>query len=489
MSLRDPGERRMTVGPGPLTGSGVTMPPPILAPRRPVRTAAPLILAITLLAPAVRADEPATKGPNPRRSPAVLVVERVKASVVNIHSERTVTDARDFERKLDVSLTQHRVNGMGTGIVIDPRGYVITNHHVVDDVYSLRIRLHDGTTLPAKVVARDPEQDLAVLKIDPPKPLPVIPLGTSSDLMLGEPVIAIGNAFGYEHTVTTGIVSALNRDVTLNKEVSYKALIQTSAGINPGNSGGPLLNVYGELIGVNVAIRAGAQNIAFALPIDNVLKVAADMLSSRKRSGLSHGLVVQDAVDTSGNPVKRTAVVERVEPGSPAEAAGLKSGDVIERVGDVPVRCALDVERAYLDRPAGAKLDVVARRSNEEVKLAVALRAVGRTVSGVTVAAGGDLVWRRLGVKVNPVTSDTVTRVNKDLRGGLAITDVNPDSPAARAGFQRGDILIGLHQWETISADNVSFVLNHPDLASFFPLKYFLIHNGELKRGYLPGVD
>jgi serine protease Do len=464
------------------------MPPSSLAPRRPV-LAAPLLLAITVLAPAVRADEPAGKGPNPRRSPAVRVVERVKAAIVNIHSERTVTDARDFESRLDVAPTQHRVNGMGTGIVIDPRGYLITNHHVVDDVYALRVRLYDGTTLPAKVVARDPEQDLAVLKVDPPKPLPVVPLGTSSDLMLGEPVIAIGNAFGYEHTVTTGIVSALHRDVTLNKEVSYKSLIQTSAGINPGNSGGPLLNVYGELIGVNVAIRAGAQNIAFALPIDNVLKVTAEMLSSHKRNGLSHGLVVRDVVDTSENPVKRSAVVERVEPGSSAEAAGFKAGDVIERVGDVPVLCALDVERAYLDRPAGAKLDVVARRTKDEVRSAVALRASGRTVSGVTVASGGDLLWKRLGVRVDPVAAEAVNRVNKDLRGGLAITEVNPDSPAARAGFRRGDVLIGLHQWETITADNVTFVLNHPDLASFFPLKYFLIHNGELKRGYLPGVD
>ena len=119
----------------------------------------------------------------------------------------------------------------------------------------------------------------------------------------------------------------------------------------------------------------------------------------------------------------------------------------------------------------------------------MALKPVGRAVPGVTVAAGGDLLWKRLGVRVDPVAAEAVNRVNKDLRGGLAITDVNPDSPAARAGFQRGDVLIGLHQWETISADNVSFVLNHPDLASFFPLKYFLIHNGELKRGYLPGVD
>ena len=468
------------------------MPSPSFAPRRcPIRAAAPLLLAITLLAPAVRADESLPRGTgNPRRSLAVDVVEKVKASIVNIHSERTVTDAHNLDKKLDVSLTQHRVNGMGTGIVIDPRGYLITNYHVIDDVHSLRVRLHDGTTLPARVIARDPEQDLAVLKVDPPTPLPVIPLGTSSDLLLAEPVIAIGNAFGYEHTVTTGIVSALKRDVTLNKEVSYKSLIQTSAGINPGNSGGPLLNVYGELIGVNVAIRAGAQNIAFALPIDNVLKVTGEMLSTRKRTGMTHGLVVRDAVDASENPIKRWAVVERVESGSPAETAGFKAGDIIERVGDVPVKCAMDVERAYLDQPTGAKLEIAARRAKEEVKATFALKAAGRVVPGVAVSApGGDEVWKRIGIKVDPVTAATVAPVNKDLRGGLSITDVNPDSPAARAGFQRGDVLIGLHQWETITSNNVSFVLNHSDLASFFPLKYFLIHNGELKRGFLPGVD
>jgi serine protease Do len=453
-----------------------------------VRAAAPLFVAVTLLSPALRAEDAKRPG-SPRRTQTVEVVDRVKASVVNIHSERTITDARDFDRHLDVSRTQQRVNGMGTGIVIDPRGYLITNHHVVDEVQLLRVRLHDGTTLPARVIAKDPEQDLAVIKVDPPKPLPVIPLGTSSDLMLGEPVIAIGNAFGYEHTVTTGIVSALKRDVTLNKEVSYKSLIQTSAGINPGNSGGPLLNVYGELIGVNVAIRAGAQNIAFALPIDNVLKVTAEMLSTRKRAGLSHGLALRDAVDSSDNPIKRWAVVDQVEPGSAAAQAGLKAGDVIEKVGDVSVKCALDVERAYLDQPAGSKLELIARRSRDELKTAIALKSAGRIVPAIPVGASGDQIWKRLGIKIDVVSAESVTRVNKDLRGGLLITDVNPESPAARAGFLKGDILIGLHQWETISSENVSFVLNHPDIAGFSPIKFFLIREGQLRRGFLPALD
>ena len=191
----------------------------------------------------------------------------MRGAVVNIHSERTVQVPVGDELFAHAPL-QNRVNGMGTGIIIDPRGYIITNQHVVDDVSVIRVHLTDGSSHTARVLVRDHESDLALLKIDVSRPLPTMPLGTSSDVMVGETVIAIGNAYGYEHTVTVGIVSAIKRDVTLNKEVSYKALIQTDASINPGNSGGPLLNINGELIGVNVAIRAGAQGIGFAIPVD-----------------------------------------------------------------------------------------------------------------------------------------------------------------------------------------------------------------------------
>src|SRR5439155_24952381 len=160
----------------------------------------------------------------------------------------------------------------------------------------LRIKLADGTAAHATVVARSPETDLALLKIDVGRLLPTMPLGTANDLMVGETVVAIGNAYGYEHTVSVGVVSAVKRDVTLNKELSYKQLIQTHASINPGNSGGPLLNINGELVGVNVAIRAGAQGIGVAIPVDATLRVVADMLSVRRRNGTWHGLVCRDCV-------------------------------------------------------------------------------------------------------------------------------------------------------------------------------------------------
>ncbi|MCC6420838.1 MAG: trypsin-like peptidase domain-containing protein, partial [Gemmataceae bacterium] len=237
----------------------------------------PATLCLILVSrPAVPAQEPAPLMEAPgrdaharflaRRTPIVALVERVKGAVVNIHSERTVRAPGSAEA-LASAPAQSRINGMGTGLVIDPRGYIVTNHHVVEDVNVIRVRLADGSSVSAIVLARSHENDLALLKIDVKTALPTMPLGTAQDLMVGETVVAVGNPYGYEHTVSQGIVSAIKRDVSLNKEMSYKALIQTDASINPGNSGGPLLNIHGELIGINVAIRAGAQGIGFAIPV------------------------------------------------------------------------------------------------------------------------------------------------------------------------------------------------------------------------------
>ena len=418
-----------------------------------------------------------------RRSPVVEVVEKSKSAVVNILSERNATANTD-EPFGPPPASAQKVNGMGSGIIIDSRGYIITNHHVVEDVTTLRVRLHDGSSYSAKVIARDPETDLALMKIDAGKPLPTITFGTSHDLMVGEPVIAIGNAYGYEHTVTTGVVSYLKRDVTLNKDLSYKALIQTDASINPGNSGGPLLNIHGELIGVNVAIRAGAHGIAFAIPVDSMIRVASEMISARRRSGLWHGLIVKDVAEGSDGPVKRTLIVERCEATSPAVTAGFQAGDVVTKVGEFDVRCSLDLERALIERATGDKVPVVVRRDGADTKLELVIQGVERVA-----LTGNDLIWRKLGVKLQPTQNDTITRINGQLHGGLVLVDVNPTSPAGKAGLQRGDILIGLHQWETISPDNVTFVLTHPDLATFTPLRFFIIRSGQIRRGWLSQVD
>ncbi len=192
-----------------------------------------------------------------RNSPIVKAVDGARESVVNIRGEKTVAATAGQAQGAE---TARRVNGMGTGVVIDPRGYIITNYHVVDGVRDIQVTLAGGERYIARLFARDPETDLAIIKIDPKQEIPVVNIGTSSDLMTGETVIAVGNAFGYEHTVTRGIISALHRSVQVNEAQYYDDLIQTDASINPGNSGGPLLNIDGEMIGINVAVRAGARD-------------------------------------------------------------------------------------------------------------------------------------------------------------------------------------------------------------------------------------
>jgi serine protease Do len=463
---------------------------------------------------------PVGRGWGIRQTPVVDVVRRVRAAVVNIHSERAAHGGRP-EDFFSVTPSQGRVNGMGTGIVIDPRGYILTNHHVVDEVQSLRVRLSDGAAFPARILCRDAESDLALLKIDTDRPLATMPLGTSSDLMVGETVIAIGNAYGYEHSVTVGVVSAVSRDVTLNKEVSYKGLIQTDASINPGNSGGPLLNVQGQLVGVNVAIRAGAQGIGFALPVDSVARVAANLLAhagtypgSERRvayaarpagARLAAGLSVRDEVHpcpdtalaaaTELPPVRR-AVVESVEAEGPAARAGVRAGDQVVQVGDVACSAALDVERALLDEHGrlrgGERVPLKLRRGGAEVRVEVALEnrdATERRAEDADAAGRSsepsEVVWRRLGLRVQGVGADTVSAGHPQLRGGLLVLEVRDGSAAERAGLRRGDVLVGLHQWEMLNLDNVLYVLNHPDLPAFQPVRFYILRGGQVHRGSL----
>jgi serine protease Do len=422
---------------------------------------------------------------NPRYTPVVDLVKRVKASVVNIHSERSVRANSNSEELFALSPSQNRINGMGTGIIVDPRGYIITNHHVVEEVNSIRVRLVDGTVTPARIIARDSETDLALLKIDVKNPLPIIPFGTASDLMVGETVVAIGNAYGYDHTVSVGVVSAINRDVTLNKDIAYKKLVQTDAAINPGNSGGPLLNIYGELIGVNVAIRAGAQNIGFAIPVDSMLRVAADLISSSRRGGPSLGLVTRDRVTPHETKAPdRELIVEGIDPTGAAAQSGLKQGDVLAKVDGQEVCCRLELERVLAERTTGETVALELRRNGlaQQAKL---------TFEGSTKPnlATGEMIWKRLGVKLERVGGEQVNKSNKQLNGGLSIEDVRAESPAAKAGLQRGDVLVGLHQWEMLSLDNVAFVLTNPELPTFTPLKFYIIRDGSVHRGTIQSVE
>jgi len=433
-----------------------------------------------------------------RRTPVVDSVERVKLSVVNISSEKHSASNNRWPFKPEES-QRPKVSGMGTGVIVDPRGFILTNHHVVDKVQGIEVHLFDGTNLPARVVQSDREMDLAVLKVEAGHALIPVTIGSSADLMLGETVITIGNAFGYENTISKGIVSALKRNVTLADDQVYHNLIQTDACINPGNSGGPLINLDGELVGINVATRSGAQGIGFALPIDDVKRVASDMMSTRKLALKWHGLVASEAWQGDD----RRVLLTEVQPSSPAEAAGFRAGDQVVKVGELPVTNALDIERGLLDAQPGQPTRVMVRREGREQNLPIDVRALSRggaaLVSNPVAAAPAptddaiNTVWRTLGLKVTPVNSNYVAAVDFKLHGGLYVQSVQADSPGSRASIRRGDILVGLiigkRELETVRADDILYVLRQPERAQTQVLPYFIIRDQKVQKGTMSMVD
>lgn len=410
-----------------------------------------------------------------RETPIVKAVQRVRAAVVNIRGEKTVA-APPGQTSGGDSL--RRVNGMGTGVVIDPRGYIVTNYHVVDGVREILVTMADGQKLVGRLAARDMETDLAIVKIETAKTLSVIPIGTSSDLMPGETVIAVGNAYGYEHTVTRGIVSALHRAVQVSDAQFYDDLIQTDASINPGNSGGPLLNIDGEMIGINVAVRAGAQGIGFAIPVDKVAAVCVGLLAACNTNKAWIGI---QSLPTA--PASRDGtVIGAVEAKSPAADAGLTSGDLIVAVNDHEIQCPLDFQRAILDCAAGETLRLMVRRSDNAVTVNLTVGKIPEETRMATQPA-----WDLLGLELKPIPTDEFRKnYQTRYRGGLMVIAVRPKSAAANQGIVPGDVLVGMHVWETASLENVGYILKRPDFLDINPLKFFILRGGETLYGYLP---
>ncbi|NQT15625.1 MAG: trypsin-like peptidase domain-containing protein, partial [Planctomycetes bacterium] len=410
-----------------------------------------------------------------RRTPIVKAVQRARPSVVNIQGEKTLAGMVASTAASDVA---RRVNGMGTGVVIDPSGYIVTNHHVIDGVREILVTTADEKQHVARLISRDPETDLAIIKIDVAKPLPVIRIGTSADLMPGEPVVAVGNAYGYPHTTTRGIISALNRAVRVSDEQHYDDLIQTDASINPGNSGGPLLNIDGEMIGVNVAVRAGAQGIGFAIPVDKAVAVAADLLAADGMRRAWHGVTPATGTPESGSGLVVRAVAEQ----SPAEEAGLKPGDVLTAIGDLKIDRRLDFHRAILGLDVGESISVSVRRGDETLVLKMELAKVP---DNLRPAAGPH--WELLGLQLKPIpTAEFQKRHRTRYRGGLTVAAVRPRGPAAAQGIRSGDVLVGMHIWETVSLKNVDYVVSRPDLTKLNPVKFYILRGNETLYGYLP---
>lgn len=437
----------------------------------PISNGRMLLLFAALFAAFTSGPRAATFGDDERVTPLVKAVATARPSVVNIRGSKSVPE--DAATVSAGGQQTKQVNGMGTGIVIDSRGYILTNYHVVEDVNQIRVTTHQRETVTGQLVARDERTDLALIKIPTQESLTVIPLGCSRDVMLAESVAAIGNAYGYEHTVTVGIVSELGRTVQVSENQVYHDLIQTDAAINPGNSGGPLLNLNGQMIGINVAVRVGAQGIAFAIPVDDAIEVAAQLMKEIVDRDCDSGMVVT----TKYIDEHPQAEVVAVRPQSLASQAGIKAGDVLVAVDGQTCDRAIDVFRFLLDKGQGDEINFEYRRGEET--LAAAAKIEQTTLATKGPSADVRLAWETLGIDVVEMDRDSMRQINPSYDGGLRVVQVRRNSPAERENLRVGDVIVAMAEWKTETKDNLEFVLKHPDIQARKPFKFYIFRNTE----------
>ncbi len=366
-----------------------------------------------------------------RRTPVVETVEKVGPAVVNIRTERVIKRRSTFFGFNDPFFDQffrdlapprvYKTQSLGSGIIIDTKGYILTNAHVVQKASKIYVALPDSRKeLEAELVGKAERIDLAVLKIIEEREYPSISPGSSSDLFVGETVIAIGNPLGLGHSVTTGVVSAPRRRIPM-KDASFSVFIQTDALINPGNSGGPLLNINGELIGINTAIIEQAQGIGFAVPINVVNRVLADLLKSGEVRRAYLGVIPGRAgKELAGGWGQGGVLVNGVDNKSPAEKAGLRYGDVIVEVEDIPVTTPVEFNSFLQTYLPGNKVRLKVLRGFDLLARDATLAAIPK---GYGVHYGEGVFG--FSVKASP--------------SGLLVKNVVEGSPAAEAGIESGD--------------------------------------------------
>lgn len=422
-----------------------------------------VVLVVAVVLPVLAED-----GEEARRrriSPVVEVFRNCRDSVVNISTTRKVRlrsrgffgmdDIFDFGRR---RLRNREIHSVGSGAIVHESGYIVTNAHVVSQASDVKVIFADESEYPADVVAVDSTHDLAVLKIKASEKLPYQKLGSSDDIMIGETVVAIGNPLGLQHTVTAGIVSALERELDFGNETVYSGLIQTDASINPGNSGGPLLNVNGELIGINTAIRGDAQNIGFAIPVDRLWQLLPRMLDIERRQRVRFGLQVSGP---------NTEVLS-VRPDSPAEKAGLKVGDRIQRFNGEALRNGIDYYVHLLQIQPGDEVKLSVGRGDETFEKSLELVAV-------PLPDGKQLAKDLLGVNVVELSPQDRRAVQRlyDIPVGLIVADLEGVGPAGREGVREDDIVLRVEGVPVLTLKDLGLALEQVEAGERIVVEIF----------------
>jgi len=382
-----------------------------------------------------------------RRTPVVKVYQDTHEAVVNISGERPLS--RSAWGGFDVPDTfdlwgrrfRARVAVLGSGMVVHEDGYIVTNAHVVKDVREIKVVFSDGNELLATVVSTDDSKDLAVLTVSAEKKLPCVRFGRSNDLMIGETVIAIGNPYGYANTVTSGVISAVGRDIEVVEGFWLRGLIQTDASINPGNSGGPLLNVNGELIGVNTAIRAEAQNIGFAIPVDTLTDNLSHMLMPEKLRRVRLGLTVGRMTTVGG---LTGLVVDSVSKASPADREGIAAGDIVVEIDGHTLTSIIDFYVKMMNKEAGEPIEVTYVRPTGA---AIESRTVKLTMQPRPLPDGRKLVSEFFQMEVSELTESVARKFDfQSAYPILIITDVPRRGIARDAGLLAGDLILEINR-------------------------------------------
>lgn len=430
----------------------------------------PAVFAVILLTASHAYSAPfwTTIPPSETKEPVLLtsetvarLVERLKPAVVNISVTQVIKSGGvpqefinpfgdddqfgDFWKKFfgNREPREFKKKGLGSGLIINKEGYIVTNNHVVQKAKEITVILSNKKQYPAKVVGVDAKLDIALIKIEAEEALQIAPLGDSDKLREGEAVLAIGNPFGLAETVTAGIVSAKGRVIGAGP---YDDFIQTDASINPGNSGGPLIDYHGAVVGINTAIIASGQGIGFAVPINAVKEIIVNLKDKGKVTrgwlGVSIQEVTPELAKSFGLKDAQGALVSDVIPGSPAEKAGLKRGDVIVELNKKQVKEHRDLPRMVALMPPGEKVFFKLLRDGKEELITAVVEEMKEEDSSQPVQD----MQKQMGMSLQPVTPEIAKELGMKKPEGIVITNVDPNSPAAEAGLRRGDVILQVNK-------------------------------------------